>query len=193
MTIEFGFVNRPCQGETANGDSWLLEEYEGGVLMSVVDGLGHGPNAEEAALLFTHLVREDPQAPLLELMTAAGKRLASSRGAAAALLRFNEAESRVEFTGVGNIHMHAVADVKMYPVCAPGVVGHRVRKLLPFEFELPQTALVALCSDGISSRLHLENYEHLEPQQIAEALLAEHGKDYDDATALVVRFTAGPA
>lgn len=189
MIVDIGRVNRPCQGEIANGDGWTVDEYEGGLLVCVVDGLGHGPLAEEASNAFTSLVREDVTAPLLDIMTTAGGRLAPTRGAAAALLRFDEAAGRVEFTGVGNIHMHSVSDVKLQPVCAPGVVGQRVRKLLPFEFELPSTALVALCSDGISSRMHLEDYAELGAQEVADRILLDHGKAYDDATAVVIRFT----
>ena len=189
MNVDIGFVNRPCEGEIANGDSWTVDEYDGGILICVVDGLGHGPAAEEASLAFTSLVRQDVTAPLLEIMADAHKRLAPTRGAAAALLRLDVARGRVEFTGVGNIHMHSIADVKLQPVCAPGVVGHRLRKLLPFEFDLPRSALIALCSDGISSRLHLEDFLGLGAQEVADRILAQHGKAHDDATAVVIRFT----
>jgi serine/threonine protein phosphatase PrpC len=77
----------------------------------------------------------------------------------------------------------------MHPVCAPGIVGHRVRKMLAFEFELPESATIALCSDGISSRLHFDEYVHLEPQEIADLIMKQHGKFHDDATCVVVRYT----
>jgi negative regulator of sigma-B (phosphoserine phosphatase) len=189
MIVDIGIVNRPAEGETACGDGWTADIYDGGLLISVVDGLGHGPKAEEAAVAFTTLVREDPRSPLAELMRVAGERLSPTRGAAAALLRFDAIERRVEFCGVGNIAMHSVSDVKMHPVSAPGVLGRPVRKLLPFEFALPRNALVALCSDGISSRLELERFETMEPQEIANSLLELHGKSYDDATCLVMRFS----
>jgi len=188
VNVSVGIVKRPCEGEVACGDACAVDETDSGLLVSVADGLGHGPHAETAALAFLAHVHADTELRLADIMATAREPLASTRGAAAALLRFNTATCRVEFTGVGNIHMHCVSDVAMQPVCAPGIVGKPVRKILPFAFEWPRRALVALCSDGISSRLRLEEYAHLEPQAIAEAILAEHGRAYDDATCVVVRY-----
>lgn len=194
MTVVFGIAQRVCAGETVCGDAYVTQRLHNGALVSVIDGLGHGPKACEAATAFTELLEEEQSAgaDIGSLMEEANRRLTKTRGAAAAILRFDEPSRLVHFSGVGNIEMHAIADVKMHPVCAPGIVGHRVRKLLPFEFELPATALVALCSDGISSRLHLENFSHLEPQEIADAIMDQHGKSHDDATCVVVRYTSEP-
>ena len=188
MSIVVGVAQRPCDGETACGDGYFADR--GGAYVSVVDGLGHGPHAEEAAVAFADAARPDDSFTLVQIMERAGRSLARTRGAAAALMRIDENARRLEFIGVGNIHMHAIAPVRMHPVCAPGVVGHRVRKLLPFEFELPETALIALCSDGISSRPDLGDFEHLHPQEIADAVLERHGKSYDDATCLVLRYSS---
>lgn len=189
MTITVGIAQRVCEGETVCGDGYTTLLLDDGVLVSVVDGLGHGPQAGEAATAFTELIEADLSLSVLGMMQDAHARLSGTRGAAAAILRIDEVTRRVHFTGVGNIEMHAIADVKMHPVCAPGIVGHRVRKMLPFEFELPETALIVLASDGISSRLHLDEYAHLEPQVIADMIMDHHGKSHDDATCVVVRYT----
>jgi serine/threonine protein phosphatase PrpC len=186
MSVVVGIAQRCAAGETVCGDGWAVENVDGVLLVSVVDGLGHGPMAGEAADAFVASVRSNLALPLDQMMTAAARDLAGTRGAAAALLLIDEARGRIEFTGVGNIELHCVAENSIRPVCAPGVVGHRVRKLMPFEYALPARALLAMCSDGVSSHLHLESFAHLEPQQIAEALLAEHGKSHDDATCVVV-------
>jgi len=191
VTVCFGIAQRVCDGEIVCGDAYVTQLLHDGALVSVVDGLGHGPKAGEAAIAFTDMLAEDEAVGVgvEALMEEANRRLAGTRGAAAAILRVDESAHRVQFTGVGNIEMHAVSDVKMHPVCAPGIVGHRVRKLLSFEFELPAAAVIALCSDGISSRLHLDHYAHLEPQEMADAIMEHHGKSHDDATCVIVRYT----
>jgi phosphoserine phosphatase RsbX len=189
MSVCFGIAQRPCEGETVCGDAYTTDRLDGGALVSVVDGLGHGPKASEAAAAFTDALNEDRSLSVQLMMEEAHRRLSGTRGAAAAILRLDAGTRRVSFTGVGNIEMHAVSDVKMQPVCAPGIVGHRLRKMLSFEFELPSAALIALCSDGISSRLRLSEYAHLDPQQIADAILEQHGKFHDDATCVVVRYS----
>jgi negative regulator of sigma-B (phosphoserine phosphatase) len=189
MPVFFGIAQRVCEGETVCGDGYLTRVLENGALVSVVDGLGHGPQAGEAATAFNESVKEHVALGVQAMMEEANRALNGTRGAAAAILRVDEAAKRVSFTGVGNIEMHAFSDVKMRPVCAPGIVGHRVRKMLAFEFELPKDATIALCSDGISSRLHFDEYTHLEPQEIADLILEEHGKLHDDATCVVMRYS----
>jgi serine/threonine protein phosphatase PrpC len=191
MMLEVGIAVRPCRGETVCGDQFLAEKLGDGLLVAVADGLGHGPNAEQASTAFVNHVRNNLDMSIHEIMLTSQAPLAGTRGAAAALLSIDANSRRIGFVGVGNVQLHAVCDVRISPVSTPGIVGHQVRKLLPFEFDWPTQALFALCSDGISSRLHLEKYAHLEPQQIADALLAEHGKEYDDATCVVVRLTDG--
>jgi len=190
MPVCFGIAQRVCEGETVCGDGYITRILDNGAVVSVVDGLGHGPMAGMAATAFNESIEDNMELGVQAMMEQANRALSGTRGAAAAILRLDDTGKRVHFTGVGNIEMHAVADVKMHPVCAPGIVGHRVRKMLAFEFELPDAATIALCSDGISSRLHFSEYAHLEPQEIADMIMEQHGKFHDDATCVIVRYTA---
>lgn len=189
MPVCFGIAQRVCQGETVCGDGYITRVLEHGALVTVVDGLGHGPKAGEAATAFNEACEEHITLDVQAMMEEANRALSGTRGAAAAILRLDDSDRRVFFTGVGNIEMHSFADVKMHPVCAPGIVGHRVRKMRSFEFELPDAATIALCSDGISSRLRFDEYAHLEPQVIADLIMEQHGKSHDDATCVVLRYT----
>lgn len=188
MPFCFGIAQRACEGETVCGDGYFVRVLEDGALVTVVDGLGHGPKASEAAVTFNESIEGNVSLDVQAMMEGAHAALSRTRGAAAAILRLDDTTKRVSFTGVGNIEMHAISEVKMQPVCVPGIVGHRVRKMLAFEFELPRLATIALCSDGISSRLRLSEYADLEPQRIADLILEQHGKMHDDATCVVVRY-----
>jgi phosphoserine phosphatase RsbX len=190
VPVTFGIAQRVCQGETVCGDAYVTHALENGALISVVDGLGHGPKAGEASTAFVEALEEDLTLHVQTIMEECHRRLSGTRGAAAAILRIDDVARKVSFTGIGNIEMHAISEIKMHPVCAPGIVGHRVRKMLSFEFDLPSEALVMLASDGISSRLHVEDYAHLEPQEIADTIMEQHGKAHDDATIVVARYTS---
>jgi negative regulator of sigma-B (phosphoserine phosphatase) len=189
MILDIGTVNRCAEGEHVSGDAFTIDQHDGGVLISVVDGLGHGPHAATAASAFAELVAEDTTLELEKMMAAANERLARTRGAAAALLRISTATGRIDFVGVGNIHLHTITPERVHPVCVPGIVGHRLRKIVPFGFDLPEWGIFALCSDGLSSRIDLAEFESLGAQAMAEALLEHHGKVYDDATCVVIRYT----
>jgi len=188
MILDIGTVNRCAEGEVVCGDTFTIDRHDGEVLVSVVDGLGHGPNANTAAAAFSNLVAEDTTLSLEEMMAAANKRLAGTRGAAAALLRISTTTGRVDFVGVGNIHLHTLTPERVHPVCVPGIVGHRLRKIVPFGFDLPEWGIFAMCTDGISSRIDLDQFDGLGAQAMAEALLEVHGRTYDDATCVVVRY-----
>lgn len=188
MNFDIGTVNRCAEGETVSGDAFLIDRRNGSLLIGVVDGLGHGPKANEAALEFSAVINEEPTMPLDKLMATANLRLARTRGAAAAILRIDSTSRRLDFVGVGNIHLHSITPDSVHPVCAPGIVGHRLRKIVPFGFDMPDWGVFAMCSDGISSRIVMEQYASLGAQQIADTLLESHGKSYDDATCVVVRY-----
>jgi hypothetical protein len=181
---------RPAAGEVVCGDAFAVIERPDALLIAVVDGLGHGPGAAEASAAFLEYVQSDPDRPLGELMLACSAAIRPTRGAAASLARLDTARCRLEYCGVGNCHFHAVAPARISPVSVPGIVGHRIRKVMPAEFDLPGNGVFAICSDGISSRLHLEKYTDGDPNDLADRLLADHGKDFDDATIVAITYEA---
>ena len=87
--LDFGAACVPLAGEEVCGDSWAIDEVEGRALVLVVDGLGHGPQAAEAAREAVRVFRE--MAPLgpAEIIQAAHAALRSTRGAALAVARID--------------------------------------------------------------------------------------------------------
>ncbi|TLM65665.1 MAG: hypothetical protein FDZ70_10945 [Actinobacteria bacterium] len=190
MPLDIGSICRPALGERMPGDDFTVVTRADAVLVAVADGLGHGEGAASAAHAITGLVRDEPDGPLDELMRKLGSAAARTRGAAVMLVRLDWHAHRLECCGVGNVHFQAVSHRSMHPVSAPGVVGHRVRKIVPYTFGLPSELLFAVATDGLSSRIHLEKHAEGTAQKIAEELLDHHGKVHDDATCVVVRYEA---
>ena len=186
--MDIGKVQRPAQGETVSGDTFRLIESADEVLtVALADGLGHGPPAAEASVAFCDYVEQHQDEGLKRIMEGATRAIRATRGATAALLRFDPERTVLEFVGIGNIELQAVSQNPIRPVCAPGIVGRHLRKVLSFSYELATGDLIATFSDGLSSRLQLADYKRLAPQDLADTLLAEHGKDHDDATCLTFR------
>jgi negative regulator of sigma-B (phosphoserine phosphatase) len=48
--IDAGEYVRPCDGETLSGDTALVQWGDDGVLVAVIDVLGHGPDAHQLAI-----------------------------------------------------------------------------------------------------------------------------------------------
>ncbi len=184
--MEIAVAQRPAVNESVCGDATEVVR-EGETLIAVADGLGHGPDAAEAAQAFCRYVRENPSLGLEDIIMGASQEISRTRGVACALVRIDAAERLMTFVGVGNIEVQAVSVADIHPICLPGIVGQRVRKLQSFEYELHPGDLIVVYSDGISSRFDLRQMRHADVQALADAVLVEHGKDHDDATCVVIR------
>jgi negative regulator of sigma-B (phosphoserine phosphatase) len=159
------------------------------VLLAVIDGVGHGPEARDAADLAAREIRRRPTEPLGELVEQLHATLKGSRGAAVTLARWRAVDAVVELLGVGNVAAWVIGpagEQRYRPT--PGVLGarwppHRPNKHL----ELGQGRMLVLATDGISSRATVERRVVTKgPIAVAQHLLDEHGKDHDDALVAVL-------
>lgn len=188
MRWEYAYTSRPYKGEAVSGDAAFCHEEDNGLFCGVVDGLGHGPDAAEASRAFVEYVTQNCCEPMDQMMLSASKHISSTRGAAASIMRFDLESGMFEFCGIGNCHLHVRASERISPVSYPGLVGHRIRKAVASHIPIPTDGgLFVLCSDGISSHVHLEKLSSDSAEGIVAEMLEHYGKHHDDATVLVVR------
>jgi anti-sigma regulatory factor (Ser/Thr protein kinase) len=187
--VRFGAVSIPVAGETECGDSWRVAINEGSTAVMVVDGLGHGTFAAQAAhsaaAAFEGAPFEEPSA-LMERMHRA---TAGSRGAAAACARVGT-DGQVHYAGVGNISGHLVSmDRSHGMVSHGGTLGLKVSRMRQFEYRRAPNSLLVMHSDGISARWDLKSKPGLlqrHPAIIAALLYRDHGRSRDDSTVVVL-------
>lgn len=187
--VELGAVCLPLAGEMASGDDWTASlSAEGGYLF-VVDGLGHGPLAATAAQAATHGATDEPPA---QALAAAHRRLAGTRGAAAAYVRVNRAAATLTGASVGNIAVAVIAAGRSRSLPAQNgtlamALPAPVREtVLPLE----SRALIVIHSDGLGTRWSLEDYAGLVTRHaavIAAVLWRDWQRVRDDATVVVLR------
>jgi anti-sigma regulatory factor (Ser/Thr protein kinase) len=186
----FGAVNLPVTGEIECGDSWRLASADGVTALLVVDGLGHGTFAAQAAQAalsaFDRSPFDEPQVVLERLHRA----LAGTRGAAAACARI-DAAGRLAYAGIGNIHGALVSgDATRGLLTHNGTLGLRMMRIQQADYERTAGALLIMNSDGISSRWNLGGQPGLlqrHPAIVAGVLYREHARSRDDATVVVLR------
>jgi anti-sigma regulatory factor (Ser/Thr protein kinase) len=192
QTAPWGGLSLAKSGEEVCGDAWTVQrDQEGGWVLVVADGLGHGPMAADASqqavrLFLKHVDR--PTSNIIELMHAG---MRASRGAAVAVARFDMTGRRVLFAGVGNVAGTLVSSQgtrKM--VSYNGTVGHAVRKVQEFAYDFSGTPLVVLCSDGLGTSWSFDNYPGLttrHPTLISSVLYRDFKRVRDDVTVVAVR------
>jgi anti-sigma regulatory factor (Ser/Thr protein kinase) len=189
--FQIGTICVPKSGEEVCGDGWTSLEQRTRLLLLIVDGLGHGPGAAEAARTAAVVVREHPTLPLMELIAALHPALRATRGAAMALAEIDHDKQILRVLGVGNVAGRVVApkgDRSL--VSLPGTVGVEMRKANPFEYPWSDDALLILHSDGLATHWNLARYPGLalrDPTLIAGVLFRDHCRGYDDTTVVVVK------
>lgn len=192
--LEIGIATLPLAGETANGDRHLVAPFDGGVLIAVVDGLGHGPAAAAAAESAIAVLAAAPGDPLPELLRRCHVALLGQRGVVAALAVFRPADRSMTWAGVGNIEGVLVRAANGRPpfrmglVTRGGIVGSDLPEVRPQQVPLLVDDLVAFATDGLRREFIGGLDAGRTVQSLAEDLLARFGKGTDDALLLVSRY-----
>ena len=189
--MEFGIVYLPKHGRDISGDAYLIKEEEEATLVCLVDGLGSGEAAAEAAQAAIRCVEVSNTSSLSDIMTRCHQALRGTRGAVMALLRVSFVESAIAFVGVGNIGIHIRSTAPIKPISRNGIVGYRLPRLQEFTYPYSAGDLFVLHTDGISSRFTLDGAlwtkEAKDVQTLANAIACNFGKANDDVTVLVAR------
>ncbi|MFF7409289.1 SpoIIE family protein phosphatase [Streptomyces lydicus] len=183
-----GAVCLPADGEEVSGDACALRDTPAGRTAIVIDGLGHGPLAAEAAQSALRAFHRAPDDPLPDLLHGIHRALRRSRGAAVGLLRLHP--HRAEYCGVGNVRVLALTGQSVHHrhTGQPGIVGLRMPRPQVRSLPLEPGTTAVLHSDGIDHRWTLSPPPHLlrlPPPLLAVALAHGHRLTRDDATVLV--------
>jgi negative regulator of sigma-B (phosphoserine phosphatase) len=194
--LEVGCAGEAIAGETRSGDRAVFAPYEGGALVAVVDGLGHGNDAADAADVAADVLRAhaawEPQA----LLERCHEALRGTRGAVMTFAWFDLDKRQMRWAGVGNVEARLVRATDLRgarhggPVVLGGVVGFQIpRGLRTSTIDLQPGDAAAFATDGIAADFSVVLDPVLNAQAQAERMLRDHGKGADDALAVVVRYT----
>lgn len=190
MSVEWGAVCRPKQGQSISGDTYVVQENgPHSLLISVIDGLGGGTEAARASNGAAEVVRAHPDKPLENIIRMAHAALHSTRGAVIGILRLDTLARKAEYIGVGNIGVYVYSTQSIKPISKNGILGYRLPTLLQLQYTYNSGDTFVLYSDGISARFSTEGKLNgaSPPQSLADHILRDYGKAVDDATVVVVR------
>lgn len=193
ILLDWGVAVRARRGETECGDRHVVRASPEGVLLAVVDGLGHGREAAAAAGLAAAALEEHAGEALASLIERCHEALAGSRGVVMSLACVDRT-SRLMWLGIGNVEgvlvrsAGAAGRPEEHLLLRGGVVGFQLPALRPAALSLERGDILALATDGVRSGFAAGLRVAKPPQQLAERVLAEHGRGSDDALVLVARF-----
>jgi hypothetical protein len=188
--LEIGVVSVSYPGEIECGDGWSVVWTPTVLRLMVVDGLGHGVPAAEAARAaedaFQHGRNDSPTASMARIHGG----IRHTRGAAAAVAELDVAGGLVSYCAVGNIAGSIASDAgERHMVTHNGVVGHDARRMQLFSYPWTKGALLLLHSDGLGTHWRTDAYPGLmtrHPALVAGVLYRDFRRRRDDVTVLVV-------
>jgi len=190
--VQFGARSRPCPGMRVNGDAYVVRfPRQDETLAVVIDGLGHGVAAHEAARLAQDYIERNAHLALEVLFERLHDTLRRTRGAVIGAARIEAARGTVQFLGIGNIDATILRNGGFVSlVSLNGIVGHCMRSLRSFSHEWNAGCCLVMCSDGVRGawRQELERAQLAgHPEALSETILTQYARSTDDATALAIR------
>ena len=186
--MEIVAVSRPKKGESVNGDAYFAKEFDGAVLMGVIDGLGHGEEANYASRKALSYLERHFHFDLISLIKGCHAELQGTRGVALGLIKVKQGDNHLTFSGVGNIGARIIGAKSLHLRSMNGIVGHNLREVKELWYPYEDKDIILMFSDGISSRIDLFELLGLgELPAMAERIMQEYSKDEDDATVLLAR------
>jgi len=198
ITLEWSVAERALPGESLSGDSHLVTETTSGWLLTVVDGLGHGPDAARAAKTFIETATRHTNKTGVELLRLCHTALKNTRGCVGAVVTVDSSRKLLSWLGVGNVEgivLHAQNDnpASEYITTRGGIVGYRLPDLQPSFVQLANDDTLILATDGIQNGFCQTLSKDRTPDLLAAHILDYYAKPNDDALVLVARwhFSAG--
>ena len=190
--IEWGWAGHALEG--ASGDHHVVVSFPGGVLVALLDGLGHGPEAAAACLAAVPILEAHASHPVDSLIQRCHDGLNKTRGAVMSIASFRSHDSSMTWIGVGNVGAvllrkrkttthrdHAIGT-------RGGVVGYQLPPLRAETLSLFPGDTLIMATDGIRDAFTTGIAFDHSPQEIAESILVRFAKPSDDAHVVVVRY-----
>ena len=172
----------------------MIQPVENGVLLAVIDGVGHGDEATAAAGVGARVLQENAHESVISLVRRCHQAMAQTRGAVMTLASVDALDSTVTWLGVGNVEGRLLRrgaannDVDESVLLRNGLVGLQLPALQAAVVPLSPGDLLIFATDGIRTGFERGLNRVGPPQQLAEQILVQHFKGTDDALVLVVRY-----
>jgi phosphoserine phosphatase RsbX len=187
-------ANYALPGQSESGDRYLVRQRPNGVLIAVVDGLGHGDEAAAAAKLAVSVLQTSRHESVIALMQQTHEKLRSTRGVVMSMATIDAAQGLMTWIGVGNVQglmlrhgaMKGTAHEEL--LLRAGVVGAQLPPLQASILPVTHGDTVVFATDGIRSGFSADISALEPPQKCADRILATYCRQNDDALVVVTRY-----
>ena len=192
--IELGVAGATLPGQSTCGDQYVYETFAGRVLLALIDGIGHGPEAAAAAEAACAILKTHAAEPVIALAELCHDGLRFTRGVVMSLAAFELEHNLLTWLGIGNVQgvlrrfglpLDGTEELLMLRA---GVVGSQLPPLRASVLPVAPGDTLVLATDGVQSGFAPRISSTEDPQRTARAILNGYNKGTDDALVLVARY-----
>ncbi|MDD4346490.1 MAG: SpoIIE family protein phosphatase [Desulfitobacteriaceae bacterium] len=184
VVIKIRVVSSPLHDDSG-GDAYLVKRLANKVLLSVVDGLGHGHMANLAANRTIELLKANQDTQLEKILDSIHKALANTVGVVLGLALVDYQFSQLTCAGVGNITIKLIGNNIDEVILPTGILGYRKNNFLLRTITISQDSLLLMHTDGILDCYKLNPSYLASPQQLVQTLMSKYRRPNDDVLVLV--------
>lgn len=192
--VDWIVASRPHMGESVSGDQCAVVPIPGGVLIVVVDGLGHGQQAADAANAAIDTVKQYSELPVEDIMLQCHSRIRGTRGVAMTIARVSYAKKSIHWCGVGNVECLLLSMSSRAREAAPlrgGIVGYQLPALRSSIVSFVYGDTLLFATDGMRPEFADKLSSIVALEEMAGPLLIQYGKNNDDTLVLAARMNEG--
>jgi serine phosphatase RsbU (regulator of sigma subunit) len=157
--------------------------------LCIIDGLGHGEDAEIAAKAAVNYIACHLSESLQEIFAGCDSELRGTRGAAMGIAVIDEEKDELTYAGIGNTRAIVVNSKTFHLDSDYGIIGGGFKTLTPETLAIGKGALVIMFTDGVEELVDLSRYDLLagDVHELAEVILRDWRIERDDAAVMVYR------
>lgn len=192
--LEWSVAAQSLGGEPDSGDLAVVRPFPNGALVAVIDGLGHGAEAAQAARVAAAELEAHASDSVIALLRRCHGALRGTRGVVMSLASFNVRDDTMTWIGVGNVEGVLVranpegSTFRENVLLRGGVVGHDLPPLQAFVVPVARGDSLAFATDGLRAEFLTAVSASGTPARQATDLLTRYIKSTDDALVLVARY-----
>lgn len=189
--VDWAAASVVAPGHHESGDQRCVRILDNRTIIAVLDGLGHGPEAAEAARRGVALIQQSSTTDVVTLVRECHDGLRGTRGVVMSVAMVDGLAQTMTWIGVGNVRGHLWSDRSPAPrslLLRSGVIGSFLPQLRAAAVPLNEGDTLVFTTDGVGAAIDERLLRGNSLQATAERILARCRTGHDDALVLLARY-----
>ncbi len=183
--MEITIFERTKTGHDLCGDQYTVIHTDRYTICAVVDGLGSGKGAYEAAIIAIETIKAVTERSASEIVDACNKTMLKRRGVVITVIKIDYATRTISYSNVGNVRfiLYRPNDSVIKPMPSRGFLSGKKRVVASKTFAYEPESVFVLFTDGID-----DIPENILFEQPHDNLFTQIDHKQDDAVLLIGKF-----